>query len=94
MFETFCPSDKMDEVLENALNWKEVADTLPGEFREQVGRIWQLWTENRRISIPRISCSMMREGSPGSTISIFAEKMCSSITSCVKCTAFPGFVKH
>ena len=47
MFETFCPSDKMDEVLENALNWKEVADALPGEFREQVGRIWQLWTENR-----------------------------------------------
>ena len=47
MFETFCPSDKTDEVLENALNWKNVADALPGEFREQVGRIWQLWTENR-----------------------------------------------
>ena len=47
LFETFCPSDKTDEVLENALNWKEYADTLPAEFREQVGKIWQLWTENR-----------------------------------------------
>ena len=47
LFETFCPSDKTDEVLENALNWKEYADTLPVEFAEQVGRIWRLWTENR-----------------------------------------------
>ncbi len=47
LFETFCPSDKTDEVLENALNWKEYADTLPAEFAEQTGRIWQLWTENR-----------------------------------------------
>ena len=47
MFDTFCPSDKTDEVLENALAWKKHADTLPGEFEEQVGRIWQLWTKNR-----------------------------------------------
>ena len=47
LFETFCPSDRMDEVLENALAWKEQADHLPEEFREQAGRIWQLWTENR-----------------------------------------------
>ena len=47
LFETFCPSDKTDEVLENALAWKEYADTLPCAFAEQVGRIWQLWTDNR-----------------------------------------------
>ena len=48
LFETFCPSDETDEVLENALNWKAYADTLPQEVQEQVQRIWQLWTENRR----------------------------------------------
>lgn len=47
LFETFCPSDRTDEVLENALAWKECADALPGGFAEQVGRIWQLWTDNR-----------------------------------------------
>lgn len=47
LFETFCPSDKTDEVLENALAWKEYADTLPDEFEAQVGRIWRLWTDNR-----------------------------------------------
>ena len=47
LFETFCPSDKTDEVLENALAWKKAADTLPGEFREQAGRIWQMWNDNR-----------------------------------------------
>ncbi len=47
LFETFCPSDKMDEVLENALAWKKQADMLPDEFRDQVARIWQLWTDNR-----------------------------------------------
>ena len=47
LFDTFCPGEKTDEVLENALNWKEYADTLPAEFAEQVGRIWRLWTENR-----------------------------------------------
>ena len=48
LFETFCPSDETDEALENALNWKAYADTLPQEVQEQVQRIWQLWTENRR----------------------------------------------
>lgn len=47
LFETFCPSDKTDEVLENALAWKEYADTLPEAFRKQTERIWRLWTENR-----------------------------------------------
>ncbi|WP_028509067.1 hypothetical protein [Ruminococcus sp. NK3A76] len=47
MFETFCPSDETDEVLENALCWKEYADTLPGEFGSQVQRIWRLWNDNR-----------------------------------------------
>lgn len=52
LFETFCPSDKTDEVLENALAWKECADTLPDEFREQAERIWRLWTENRAALEP------------------------------------------
>lgn len=52
LFETFCPSDEIDEVLENALSWKEYAETLPDEFREQVQRIWLLWTENRKTLEP------------------------------------------
>ena len=52
LFETFCPSDETDEVLENALSWKEYAETLPDEFREQVQRIWLLWTENRKTLEP------------------------------------------
>lgn len=47
LFETFCPSDATDEVLENAAAWKEYADTLPDEFREQTERIWRLWSDNR-----------------------------------------------
>ena len=47
LYETFCPSDKMDEVLENAFAWKEYADTLSDRFTEQVERIWRLWTKNR-----------------------------------------------
>ena len=47
LFETFCPSDKTDEVLENALAWREYALTLPDEFRERTDRIWRLWTDNR-----------------------------------------------
>ena len=47
LFELFCPSDKTDEVLGNALDWKACADTLPEEFREQTERIWKLWTDNR-----------------------------------------------
>ena len=48
LFEAFCPSDETDEVLENALSWKEYAETLPDEFREQVQKIWLLWTKNRK----------------------------------------------
>ncbi len=47
LFETFCPGDAQDEVLENALAWKEHADSLPSEFKAQTERIWRLWTENR-----------------------------------------------
>lgn len=47
LFDTFCPSDKMDEVLENALEWKRCAMSLPDEFAEQVRRIWKLWSDNR-----------------------------------------------
>lgn len=49
LFETFCPSDKTDEVLENALSWKEYADTLPAVFTDHVEHIWKLWTDNRTI---------------------------------------------
>ena len=52
LFETFCPSDKTDEVLENALAWKAYADTLPSECREQTERIWRLWTDNRKALEP------------------------------------------
>jgi hypothetical protein len=52
LFETFCPSDKTDEVLENAVAWKQTADTLPEEFGEQTERIWRLWTENRAALEP------------------------------------------
>lgn len=52
LFETFCPGDKRDEVLDNAMAWKEYADTLPERFREQTERIWRLWTENRTALEP------------------------------------------
>ena len=52
LFETFCPSDEVDEVLENALKWKQYADTLPDIFHEQVQRIWKLWTDNRTALEP------------------------------------------
>ena len=47
LFETFCPSDKTDEVLENALEWIKLADALPEAFKEQTERIKRLWYENR-----------------------------------------------
>ncbi len=46
LFETFCPSDQT-EVLENALEWKAAAESLPERFSAQVQRIWQRWNENR-----------------------------------------------
>lgn len=47
LFEAFCPSDKTDEVLYNALNWKMLADALPPEFFGKAQRIWRLWSDNR-----------------------------------------------
>ncbi len=47
MFETFCPSDKIDEVLEQAIEWKKYAETLPAELQPQVRRIWERWTAAR-----------------------------------------------
>lgn len=47
LFETFCASDETDEVLENALEWKKYADSLPEKFQTQVQRIWQRWMSNR-----------------------------------------------
>lgn len=47
LFETFCPSDETDEVLENALEWKEYVDTLPEQFHEQTEQIWKRWNNNR-----------------------------------------------
>ena len=52
LFETFCPSDETDEVLENALKWKSLAEALPAEFSEQACRIWRLWSENRAALEP------------------------------------------
>ena len=52
LFETFCPSDETDEVLENAREWKKTADALPEEFSEQTQRIWRLWCENREALEP------------------------------------------
>lgn len=52
LFETFCPSDETDEVLENARVWKSYAQTLPEDFQEQVQRIWKLWIENRNALEP------------------------------------------
>ncbi len=48
LFETFCPSDETDEVMENALDWYGYASSLPAEFQPQIQRIWQRWNENRR----------------------------------------------
>lgn len=52
LFETFCPSDKTDEVLENALEWKKYVRTLPEEFQPQTEYIWRIWTENRKMLEP------------------------------------------
>lgn len=47
LFETFCPSDRTDEVMENALEWKEYALSLPAEFPAQAQMIWDAWSANR-----------------------------------------------
>lgn len=52
LFERFCPSDKTDEILETAIQWKEYADTLSAEFQPQIQRIWESWTDNRNALEP------------------------------------------
>lgn len=47
MFETFCPADPTDEVMENALEWKKLAEGLPTEFASRVDRIWRRWNQDR-----------------------------------------------
>lgn len=46
-FEKFCPSDSDDEVMENAVNWLNIAKKLPVSFSGQVKRIWKLWNKNK-----------------------------------------------
>lgn len=52
LFERFSETDKTDEVIEVAHDWKKYADTLPVEFHEQVERIWKLWNDNRNALEP------------------------------------------
>lgn len=47
LFQPFSPSDGVDEVMENAVEWHELAQTLPSRFDEQVGRIWTRYMQNR-----------------------------------------------
>lgn len=47
LFDCFSPSDEHDEVMDNALEWKRYAETLPAEFQPQVQRIWKSWQDNR-----------------------------------------------
>ena len=47
LFALFSPSDENDEVLDNALEWKRYAETLPPVFQPQIQRIWNLWQKNR-----------------------------------------------
>ena len=48
LFDRFCPSDPTDEVMENALEWKRYAKSLPKEYNPQIKRIWQRWIDNRK----------------------------------------------
>ncbi len=48
LFDIFDENDECDEVMENALEWKRYADTLPEKFRVQTDRIWKLWNDNRK----------------------------------------------
>ena len=52
LYTTFSPSEEADEVLENALDWRRTAGSLPDEFSEQVQRIWELWRGNREALEP------------------------------------------
>ena len=52
LYTTFSPSEEADEVLDNALDWRRTAGSLPDEFSEQVQRIWELWRGNREALEP------------------------------------------
>ena len=52
LYDTFEPSDETDEVMGNALEWRKTAEALPEEFSEQVLRIWNRWSENRKALEP------------------------------------------
>lgn len=47
LFDLF-PGDTMDEVTENALDFKEYCKSLPGHFHEQADRIFAGWEANRK----------------------------------------------
>ena len=47
LFDLFDSTYEEDEVMENALAWKEYTESFPEEFKEQVERIWNLWIENK-----------------------------------------------
>ena len=47
LFDCFSQSDEHDEVMDNALEWKRYAETLPTEFQPQVQHIWKSWQDNR-----------------------------------------------
>ena len=55
LYDIFCSDDETDEVLENALEWKRLADecALPERLKEQADRIWQLWLKNREALEPK-----------------------------------------
>lgn len=48
MFELFDPNDETDETTEDAEKWHKLAQALPEEYSEQVGRIWDNWLEARK----------------------------------------------
>ena len=63
LFETFSSDEEVDEVTDNALEWKKTADALPEAFRAQTERIWRLWSENReklREIYPKLPTSVFQ----------------------------------
>ena len=57
LFEPFSPEEETDEVMENALEWKKYAESLPEIFRPQIRRIWDRWVENRK-TLEDIYCKL------------------------------------
>ena len=47
MFELFDSNDETDETTEDAKKWLNIAQKLPEEFAERVGRIWENWLKAR-----------------------------------------------